>query len=71
MTRPAWPTLLANDNSRFYFLKNTKPAHEHHLQVLPALTSLVPARLPGLFYEHENLTASRKFNIFTRRFNII
>jgi hypothetical protein len=34
----------------------TKPAHEHHLQVLPALTSLVPAHLPGLENEHRNLT---------------
>jgi len=40
MTRPAWPTLLANDNLRFCFLKYTKPAHEHHLQVLPARPSL-------------------------------
>jgi len=52
MTRPAWPTLLANDSSRFCFLKYAKPAHEHHLQVLPARPSLVPANLPGLRTEH-------------------
>jgi len=60
MTRPARPTLLANDNSRFCFLKYTKPANEHHLQVLPSLPSLVPAHLPGFETEHENLTALKK-----------
>jgi len=38
---------LAYDNSRFCFLKFTKPVHEHHLQVLPILPSLVLVRLPG------------------------
>jgi hypothetical protein len=32
------PRSLEFDNSRFCFLKITKPVHEHHLQVLPALS---------------------------------
>jgi hypothetical protein len=47
LTRPTWPILLADDNSRLCFLKYSKPAHEHHLQVLPAHPSLVSANLPG------------------------
>jgi len=42
---PACPTLLANNNSRFCFLKFTKPAHEHYLQVL--LSPLKPASIPS------------------------
>jgi hypothetical protein len=38
---------LAYDNSRFCFSKCTKPVHEHHLQVMPALSSLVLVGLPG------------------------
>jgi hypothetical protein len=45
LTCPACPTLLANNNSRFCFLKYTKPAHEHYLQVLPML--LKPVSLPS------------------------
>jgi hypothetical protein len=45
LTCPACPTLLANNNSRFCFLKYTKPAHEHYLQVLPTL--LKPASPPS------------------------
>jgi hypothetical protein len=32
----------------FAFWKFAKPAHEHHLQVLPARTSLILLPLPGL-----------------------
>jgi hypothetical protein len=35
--------LLAYDNSRFCFLKFTKPAHEHHLQVALAAQTSFPA----------------------------
>jgi hypothetical protein len=60
LTRLAWPTLIANDNSRFCFLKDPKPIHEHHLQI-PSRPSLVPANLPGLETEHRNLTVSMMF----------
>jgi hypothetical protein len=32
----------------FAFLKFAKPAHEHNLQVMPALANLVQFHLPGL-----------------------
>jgi len=32
----------------FVFEESTKPVHEHHLQVMPAHTSLVLSHLPGL-----------------------
>jgi hypothetical protein len=49
---------LAYDNSRFCFFKFTKPADEHHLQVFPALASLVFVHLPGLL-ELRHLTAKK------------
>jgi hypothetical protein len=52
---------LAYDNSRFCIFKFTKPADEHHLQVFPALTSLVFVHLPGLL-KLRHLTAKKILN---------
>jgi len=40
----------------FAFWKFTKPAHEHHLQVLPAHTSLILFHLRG-FKKQRHLTS--------------
>jgi hypothetical protein len=44
---------LAYENSRFCFEEDTKPAHEHHLQVFRRFAILVRCRLSGLLKGNE------------------
>jgi hypothetical protein len=53
------PRSLAYDNSRFCFLKFTKPADEHHLQVLPSLRKPSLLLFIGTLKRLRNLTAQK------------
>jgi hypothetical protein len=45
----------------FAFWKFAKPAHEHHLQVLPTLASLVLSHLQGLKKQRHLLCCKTNF----------
>jgi len=56
-------TQLAYCNSRFCFIKITKPAHEHHLQAPTLLQALTPVFHDNLAFSI-NTAANLKIFIF-------